>query len=189
MFHKRGLSAAVTVMLVLAIVIAAALSFIVGQSAIRLVTITQTTSNLVTVTTTAVSISTVTVTTIPPDYFQVNGIALYSGTASNRESEGTASIQFSVTGPLPTESTVSAGIIAINISNSSFVSYPLIYQCASSFSCTVVSEAVVRDYGVTNFNSPSTAFYIGARIISGDSYDYNVIFSNGNSVEGTVVAQ
>jgi hypothetical protein len=83
---------------------------------------------------------------------------------------------------------VLAMIIAIHISNSSSSTYPSIYQCAITSSCTVVNGLVVKEYGVTNFNTSATAFYIGAKIISGPSYDYNIIFSNGNSVAGTVVA-
>ena len=190
MFRKKGgLSGAVAVLIVLALIIAAALSFNVGQNAIRLVTVTQTTTNLSTVTTTLVSTSTVTVTTTPPNYFQINGIALYSGTASARTAEGTANLQFSVTGPLSTTTTVSASIIAINISNSSSSFYPTIYQCTGTTSCTALGVVAVKEYGVTNFNTPATAFYIGAKIVSSQSYDYNIIFSNGNSVAGTVVAQ
>ena len=153
------------------------------------VTVTQTMADIFTVTTTQVSVSTVTVTTTPPDYFQVNGVTLYSGTASAKTTEGTASIQFTVTGPLTTTSTTTAAITTINISNSTLASYPAIYQCTSSTSCTLMSDAVVKRSGVTSFNTPSTAFYIGMRIVSGQSYDYNIIFSNGNSIAGTVVAQ
>jgi hypothetical protein len=161
----------------------------VGQNATRLVTVTQTTTNLSTVTTTLVSTSTVTVTTTPPDYFQINGIVLYSGTASARTAQGSANLQFSVTGPLSTTATVSAYIIAINISNSTSSAYPVIYQCAGTTSCTAMGVATVKEYGVTNFNTPASAFYIGMKIISSQSYDYNIIFSNGNSVAGTVTAQ
>jgi hypothetical protein len=190
MFQKSsGLSAAIAILIVLAIIIAATLSFSVGQNAIRLISVTQTTTDISTLTTTQVSTSTVTVTTTPPDYFQVNGVLLSSGTASARTVEGTANIQFSVTGPLLTTATANAAIIAINISNSSSSSYPTIYQCSSASSCTVASEVLVKQYGVTNFNTPATALYIGAKIISGQSYDYNIIFSNGNSVAGTVMAQ
>ena len=106
--EKRGLSAAVPALFVVLIIIAVALSFTVGQNATRSVTVTQTMADIFTVTTTQVSLSTVTVTTTPPDYFQVNGVTLYSGTASAKTTEGTASIQFTVTGPLTTTSTTTA---------------------------------------------------------------------------------
>lgn len=190
MFQKKsGLSVAVTALLIVVVIIAAALSFTVGRDAGRPVTVTQTLADLFTVTTTQVSFSTVMVTTTPPNYFQVNGVTLFSGTASTKTSQGTASIQFSVTGPITTASTTTAAIIVINISNTNSTSYPAIYQCTSSTSCIVMSDAVVRRSGVTYFNTPSTAFYIGTRIISGQSYDYNIIFSNGDSVAGTIVAQ
>jgi hypothetical protein len=185
----RGLSAAAAILIVLGLIIAAALSFNVGQNAVRLITVTQTNVDSVTITTTQISTSTVTVTTTPPDYFQVSSVVLYSGTASSRTAQGTANLEFSVTGPLATTSTAIGEILKIDISNTTSSTYPAIFQCSSSTSCTVMSEAVVKDYGITNFNTPATAFYIGARIVSGQTYGYDIIFSNGNSVAGSVTAQ
>lgn len=184
--ERRGLSAAMVIVIVLLVIIAAAFSFSVGQHAVRLVTLTQTTVSLSMVTTTEVSTSTVTVTTTPPDYFQVSAVALYSGSATSRTAQGTANLEFSVTGPQITGTV--AAIIAIDISNSTSSTFPNVFQCSSSTTCSQISEVVVKESGTMNFNTPTSAFYIGTAIDNGVSYDYNIIFSNGNSVEGSVMA-
>ncbi len=134
------------------------------------------------------STSTVTVTTVPPDYYQVNGITLNSGSETTKTTQGTANLQFLITGPLATATTALGAIIAINISNGSSSSYPTVFQCTTSTLCTAISEVPVKEYGVTNFNSAATAFYIGTGIESGQPYDYAIIFSNENSAAGTVMA-
>ena len=188
--RERGgaLGAPSAILIVLGIIIAAALSFNLGQNAVRVITVTQTTTNAFTFTSTQVSTSTVTVTTTPPDYFQVNSLVLHSGTASSRLNQGTANLQFTVTGPLLTTSSSNSAIIAILLSNSTMTVNPSIYQCASSSSCSLLSAVLVRQFGVTHFDTSASAFYVGVIITKGQSYNYNILFSNGNSVAGTLVA-
>jgi hypothetical protein len=110
-------------------------------------------------------------------------VALYAGSASNATTQGTAALYLVIHNPGPPTS-----VSSIEISRSTLVVAQTFYQCASLTSCSPTSSPVINGNSDSNFTSPRTGFFAGAKIGENLSYNYKIAFANGETVSGTVTS-
>src|SRR2546425_5106111 len=113
---------------------------------------------------------------------------LFSGTATNATSQGTALMFFVLQNPGP--ATV---ITAVLISGHDLPSRVAVYRCSTLFMCSQVftptsPPVLVAAHASSNFTTPATGFSLGSPLETDVSYNYAIILANGQSINGSLTA-
>jgi hypothetical protein len=105
---------------------------------------------------------------------------LYSGAASSVTRRGTAFLVIGLNNPGS-----ATKVISFNIPDSNIT----VYQCPSLTSCVAPATTTVAAKSITGFNTSATEFYFSTKIISNETYNYVIAFSDGQSISGTLRAK
>jgi len=113
----------------------------------------------------------------------VVAIKLLAGTATNATAQGTASIEVVLHNPGQATS-----ISSINVLRPPNVKAPMVYQCSSTTTCSLISSPTVDGGSNTGFTSPTTKFFLGVTLSPSLMYGYYINFANGLVALGTINA-
>ena len=113
--------------------------------------------------------------------------ALVGGSFSTALVQGTAVLDLYLQNPGSATT-----ITGITITGGGLSAAPGVDVCTSPTVCAAMGTPAVPS-GASAFNTPTTAFYFTApasgSISSGNTYQYTVVFGNGQSVSGSLIAQ
>lgn len=116
--------------------------------------------------------------------------SLNGGTFSAVAKQGTASLDLYLQNPGSATT-----ITAITITGGGLSSAPAADVCSSPTACGTVFSATTPAVpsGGVQFNTPTTSFYFenpgNGTISTGNTYQYTILFANGQSMSGSLIAQ